>query len=62
MAGKLLPHELWNEIGKLFPEHRQSPEGGRHPIEYRRVLTAMPFVLKTDIACRCRSSGRQDTN
>lgn len=50
MAGKLLPDELWNEIADLFPEHQQSPEGGRHPKEHRQVLTAILFVLKTGIA------------
>lgn len=50
MAGKLLPDELWNEIADLFPEHHQSPEGGRHPKEHRQVLTAILFVLKTGIA------------
>jgi transposase len=50
MAGKLLPDELWNEIEHLFPKHVQSPEGGRHPIENRVVLTAILFVLKTGIA------------
>jgi len=49
MAGKLLPDELWNEIAHLFPEHVQSPEGGRHPKENRVVLTAILFVLKTGI-------------
>jgi transposase len=50
MAGKLLPDELWNEIAHLFPQHVQSPEGGRHPIQDRVVLTAILFVLKTGIA------------
>lgn len=50
MAGKLLPDELWDEIAHLFPKHVQSPEGGRHPIEDRVVLTAILFVLKTGIA------------
>jgi transposase len=50
MASKLLPDELWNEIADLFPEHQQSPEGGRHPKEHRVVLTAILFVLKTGIA------------
>jgi len=49
MAGKLLPDELWQEIEHLFPEHVQSPEGGRHPIEHRVALTAILFVLKTGI-------------
>jgi transposase len=49
MAGKLVPDELWNEIAHLFPKHVQSPEGGRHRIEDRVVLTAILFVLKTGI-------------
>ena len=49
MAGKLLPDELWNEIVDLFPEHVQSPEGGRRPKDNRQVLTAILFVLKTGI-------------
>ena len=50
MASKLLPDELWDEIADLFPKHVQSPEGGRHPIDDRTVLTAILFVLKTGIA------------
>jgi transposase len=50
MAGPLVPDELWNEIADLFPKHVQSPEGGRHPIDNRTVLTAIIFVLKTGIA------------
>ena len=50
MAGKLLPDELWNEIAHLFPQHEQSPEGGRHPKSNRTVLTAILFVLKTGLA------------
>jgi transposase len=49
MARQLLPDELWNEIEPLFPEHEQSPEGGRRPKENRIVLTAILFILKTGI-------------
>jgi transposase len=49
MASQLLPDELWNEIELLFPEHEQSPEGGRRPKENRVVLTAILFILKTGI-------------
>lgn len=50
MAGPLLPDDLWNEIADLFPAHQPSPDGGRHPIKPRVVLTAILFVLKTGIA------------
>ena len=49
MSSKLLPDELWNEIAQLFPVYQASPDGGRPPIEARRVLTAVLFVLKTGI-------------
>ena len=50
MAGPLLPDDLWNEIADLFPAPEPSPDGGRHPIEPRVVLTAILFVLKTGLA------------
>jgi transposase len=49
MAGPLLPDDLWDEIADLFPAHEPSPDGGRHPIEPRVVLTTILFVLKTGI-------------
>jgi len=49
MAGPLLPDDLWDEIADLFPAYEPSPDGGRHPIEPRAVLTAILFVLKTGI-------------
>src|SRR4029078_1387513 len=49
MAGPLLPDDLWDEIADLFPSPELSPDGGRHPIEPRVVMTAILFVLKTGI-------------
>ena len=50
MAGPLLADALWDEIADQFPVPEPSPDGGRHPIEPRAVLTAILFVLKTGIA------------
>ena len=52
MAGRLVPDELWNEIGPLFPQHVQSPKGGRKPIDNRTVFTSLVFFLKTGIGWR----------
>lgn len=49
MAKPLLPDELWNRIAPLLPPHPKRPKGGRPPLDDRRVLTGIIFVLKTGI-------------
>lgn len=41
MARELAPDELWNQIGTLFPQHVQSPKGGRKPINDQTVFTSL---------------------
>jgi transposase len=49
MAG-LVPDELWKQIEPLLPPlPPPSPKGGRPPVENRRALTGIMFVLKTGI-------------
>lgn len=49
MAKPLLPDELWEIIEPILPEHVPSPKGGRPPLEDRKALTGIIFVLKTGI-------------
>src|SRR5438067_1991568 len=52
MAKPLLPDTLWERIRPLLPPRRrlQRPDrSGRHPIDDRKALTGILFVLKTGI-------------
>ena len=50
MAKELLPDELWQEIEPLLPPPPPpSPKGGRPPVDNRKALTGILFVLKTGI-------------
>jgi transposase len=49
MAKPLLTDELWELIEPFLPSHRPRPKGGRKPIDHRRTLTGILFVLKTGI-------------
>jgi len=49
MAKPLLPDELWELIRPHLPPHPPRPKGGRPPLDDRRVLTGIIFVLKTGI-------------
>ena len=47
---ELVSDELWKQIEPLLPPlPPQSPKGGRPPVEHRRALTGIVFVLKTGI-------------
>jgi transposase len=52
MTRVLLPDELWQEIEPLLPEPkpRRFRFPGRKPLDRRKVLTGILFVLKTGIA------------
>src|SRR6478752_5240325 len=47
MAKPLLTDELWERIKPLLPPAKAKPKGGRPPIENRRALTGILFVLRT---------------
>lgn len=49
MAKPLLPNDLWGEIEPLLPPPRPHPLGGRPPVDNRKALTGIIFVLKTGI-------------
>ena len=49
MAKPLLTDELWELIEPLLPPWTPSPKGGRPPVEDRKALTGILFVLKTGI-------------
>ena len=44
----LLPDELWDEIEPLLPPPPpRSPKGGRPPVDSRKALAGILFVLRT---------------
>ncbi len=48
MAVELLPDELWDEVEPLLPPPPPpSPKGGRPPVENRKALAGILFVLRT---------------
>lgn len=49
MAKPLLTDELWELIEPCLPPPKPRPKGGRKPIDHRRTLTGILFVLKTGI-------------
>lgn len=49
MAQPLVSDELWSVIEPLIPKHVPSAEGGRPPIDDRKVLTGILFVLRSGI-------------
>lgn len=49
MAKPLLPDPLWEMIQPLIPPHPPQPKGGRPPLDDRKVLTGIIFILKTGI-------------
>ena len=49
MARPLLPDELWERIRPLIPPHPPRPKGGRPPLDDRKVLTGIIFILKTGL-------------
>lgn len=49
MAKPLLADELWKIIEPLLPPHAPHPKDGRPPVDHRKALTGILFVLKTGI-------------
>ena len=49
MVAPLLPDELWELIRPHLPEHNRRFWGGRPPIDDRKALTGIIFVLKSGI-------------
>lgn len=49
MAKPLLPDDLWELIAPLIPPHPTRAKGGRPPLDDRKALTGIIFVLKTGI-------------
>ena len=49
MAAPLLPDALWELIRPHLPEHNRRFWGGRPPLDDRKALTGIIFVLKSSI-------------
>jgi transposase len=49
MAKPLVPDELWSIVQPLLPPHPPQPKGGRKPVDDRKCLAGILFVLKTGI-------------
>src|SRR5260370_21673199 len=49
MAKPLLPDKLWEIIKPLIPRRPPRPKGGRPPVDDRKALTGIIFVLRTGI-------------
>ena len=42
-----VPDEVWNHVKAWIPERVRGPEGGREPVEARRVFRGIVYRLKT---------------
>jgi transposase len=49
MAKALVSDQLWALLAPLLPPPRPRPKGGRPPVEDRKALTGILFVLKSGI-------------
>src|ERR671912_1652872 len=49
MTDPLVPDTLWALIAPLLPERPPRPKGGRPPLDDRKVLEGIVFVLRTGI-------------
>ena len=54
MAKALVSDELWALVAPLLPPPRPRPKGGRPPVDDRKALTGILFVLKSGIQQRFR--------
>src|SRR3712207_1842050 len=49
MAKALVSDELWASVAPLLPPPRPRPKGGRPPLDDRKALAGIRFVLKSGI-------------
>jgi transposase len=49
MAKALVSDELWAVVAPLLPPPRPRPKGGRPPVDDRKALAGILFVLKSGI-------------
>src|SRR3954454_12944365 len=49
MAKTLVSDELWALVAPLLPPPRPRPKGGRPPVDDRKALAGILFVLKSGI-------------
>jgi transposase len=43
----LLSDELWEQVEPLLPKHKRSPKGGREPVEDRKAMAGILFILES---------------
>jgi transposase len=49
MKEPLVSDELWQLVGPLLPARGPRPKGGRPPVDDRKALEGIVFVLRTGI-------------
>ena len=49
MARPLVSDKLWALVGPLLPKRPPRPKGGRPPLDDRKALSGIVFVLKTGL-------------
>ena len=50
MSRQWVTDELWNDVEPLLPPEPPKPKGGRPPVEDRKCLVGIVFVLRTGCA------------
>lgn len=45
-----VPDELWNLVEKIIPKKKKSAQGGRPPLDDRKVLAGVIYRLRTGIS------------
>ena len=56
-GGWRLPEELWQRVELLLPKPRRSRKGGRPPLNYRKVMDGIFFVLRTGCQWKAAPKG-----
>ena len=52
-----MPDAIWQRMQKLIPKHHPSPQGGRPPLDPRRVADGVYYVMRTGCPWKAVPSG-----